>query len=438
MIRTWRLLASVAILGGSLALLVAPASAAQLPTPDANGAYVHCNMTVTTNWTPGGVSFRLACQSSETPTGSFSLGASVNQWCGNSAMTVNCVSGSMGLGGATGTVTGTGRFQVTVINAGFDNSPQNYIPSVASGWHVAESGFTSFSGSCYNCVVVDSFVIGSSDMPLYPTDYYAGGSPGGAPPPPPPQDCVIGNVVANWPSTGPQMSTNYQVTVGYTGQADVLTIIYGDKRAPQVLNPAPASPYSFSLYWDAVGAYTAEIDCTTTASGHVAKWAIPVNVTQQSKALSDCLPDSLGAVLDPGAWVKSMGCVLEWAFVPSDATKAQMSSLWGTAQTKAPFSFVIDVATFLPNSANQLAQGITDRDRGNIIGDRSCATFIDGHPLSGTPGLGSGPGVDNCIDSQLTHNGLSPWAATIRTIILFLVLLTLALGVWRMTTKTIG
>lgn len=464
-------LACAAIVGASLAPLAASADGLASSYPDPSGNYAYCSVAVqpTANAGTGGAQYwggNVRCNT--TPNSPAYL------WFVMHFTTVHYDNGGGTLGTQTGFDTAGQLKQMNTVQGINWDISSSTLPAgeYAYSTGYASAGVTggkSWFGSATagdlspsnlsfrvcttsqltTCVPAQGTISTSSTFAnadgtnfvqgAWPYGYFPGGTGGGtagAPPAPPP-DCAVTNVAANWPSTGPQMSTQYQLAITYTGTATQLSILWGDKRAPTVMNPAPASVATVAVYWDQVGSYSAEVDCTGT-SGAVSKWAIPVNVVQTSKTLTACLPDSIGSVLDPSAWVKSMGCVMEWAFIPSDQTKAQFAAVWGNVQTKAPFSFVYDVATFLPNSANQFASGIHDADAPNVIGDRSCATFIEPAPLSGTPGIGSGPRVDGCIDSQLTHNGLSPWAATVRSIILFLVLITLALGIWRMTTKAIG
>lgn len=160
-----------------------------------------------------------------------------------------------------------------------------------------------------------------------------------------------------------------------------------------------------------------------------------LTATEKAEVTGEAVPDpdndacklSLLSALNPFALFRTVRCVFEWAFIPSDATMASLANLWGDIQTKAPFSWAYETLTFIPNWMSGLAEKLElysgechylMTDTGNTFLVPGSAQPIDAQPIN--------CGEDSLV-SQLGARGVF-----VRQMTTALYLIALAFGLYRL------
>lgn len=122
--------------------------------------------------------------------------------------------------------------------------------------------------------------------------------------------------------------------------------------------------------------------------------------------LDDCLPSGWN-VLNPFAFIGGLGCVFKYLFIPQESSISDLGSLWDEATSKAPFSVVNDLVTYLPETILDFREGV----------QCSSPTYVQpGHSAVGCGVAPTGePNVSPICDLPIADpcNGHSyPFAAT--------------------------
>ncbi len=158
----------------------------------------------------------------------------------------------------------------------------------------------------------------------------------------------------------------------------------------------------------------------------------------------DC-PSGIGWI-NPLAILKILKCL----FIPSDADLDGLADFYGEAKTKAPFSYAVQVLTFVPAVMGQLAAGGAD-GASYDDGSPNCGEGVftggqttgGGTPLLDLPGtngvqvpsvLGCGSGTGG---AQSVNDG-GQWFQRMRMLFQILYLVGLAIGVWSIVTWAIS
>lgn len=74
-------------------------------------------------------------------------------------------------------------------------------------------------------------------------------------------------------------------------------------------------------------------------------------------SVDDCSPSGWGW-LNPVSLIKGVFCLGKLMLIPSSATQTSMSGMWTSITTKAPFSVLYEVVTFIPNNLDDFAYSI--------------------------------------------------------------------------------
>jgi hypothetical protein len=246
--------------------------------------------------------------------------------------------------------------------------------------------------------------------PSMPSSYFTGGSST-----PPVTPCSLVSVSGDATQTG-DGSTSYPLSVTYTGPASELVMdpndggsiggltVHGQPfSGDSKVNTAPSSPWHTSAVFasgQSVG--NAEFWCYYQGTWY---WGTTVTGVVGGPPggafnLGACLSSSLGSMslTDPVSWVtgigSSMGCVLQWLFIPDAAAVSGISTQFGVSSSTPSIgtdsasqwlgSFVQGVAA-MPGTALTSIQTAADGGSCALPGDPSFS--IGGHSFVGCDAL---------------------------------------------------
>ena len=315
----------------------------------------------------------------------------------------------------------------------------------------------------------------AATWPAYPLDYYAGGVAGVAtlPVPPAPATSSTGGVVSNGvtlPTAGtplcsrvmPQGQTSPVNFVGSIARTSGVSYSYQWAFGDGVSNTAGAGVFNDShIYtatqpaggWTAVLTVTASGDGVTYSGTSTATCSLRVDFANPGDSQpgsangsgsdsSNC-PSGWGW-LNPAAIVAIAPCL----FIPSSATTDSLGTVAAQAKNTVPFSYVIDVASFLPAAVSQMNATFgagAGQSQGCIGGFGGSVDA--GHGNSVQLGYGNG-GSNNqeCLDARLgtIGGGLGHASGSafgidqLRAMMLLIVMAGFALGIWKLVARTIG
>jgi hypothetical protein len=204
--------------------------------------------------------------------------------------------------------------------------------------------------------------------------------------------------------------------------------------------------------------WTATVTLTRTRGSEVVTktCAVRVDFNQPDKSEAgsdstseddyDC-PTGLGWI-NPLAILKILKCL----FIPSGADLDGLSDFYGEAKTKAPFSYLVQVVTFVPDVMGSLAAGGVD---GATYDDGSpnCGSGVftggrvtgGGTPVIDLPGTADGVAISNPTGCAAGTGGVQSvdddggqWFARMHQLMKILYLVGLAIGVWSIVTWAIS
>lgn len=326
---------------------------------------------------------------------------------------------------------------------------------------------------------VDGREIGTSpvrtDPPSdYPVDYYSGGSAGGGDVIPA-TDATTGTGACDRTLTGTDAMTGSFHSSISGGAYSSLTSTdwdWGDGTTHGAVANGNHTYGALSTMpqggWTATATYTMSLTASTThhwsddSSGtktttcvlrvdflHPDKTAVGSNDTSSTgdSGLDSCIPSGW-SVLNPFAFIGGLGCVFKKLFIPADSSIEDLGSLWDSATTKAPFSVVNDLVTYLPASLLDLRQGVRC----------SSPTYIQpGHAAVGCGVAPSGPTVspicapgtmlDPCTGNGYPFQGTaldpndpsySPAVSAARTAFLYVMVAVFLYACWRGAGQVLG
>jgi hypothetical protein len=475
--RLLRSVVGLVLIVASTALLAAPAGADQTGPPDAAGNYAYCDVQTATygtalsgsgatSWTmtasfacnygllngvtdlsQGASGAVFAMDWAYTPSGGspttfgqnmpYTTSPSVNSACdkvGSGNHQIHCwsiiQSGDAGI-----------EATVRPLDVSFVYAQGSGVVTRKAALYVG--GNTSHLGTNYNTTTGAQ----ADAVPAYPSEHWTYGdysvgitttsgsqSTAGA---------TITDVSANFDTSNTVNGHAGQLSITWTGTCQTITIDKGDGSTLATYSPSTGSPITVAVTYSVTGGpYTSTVACkvgSTTASS----WTFSVTVVASATGLSTCFTSGFG-LLNPVNFVKGIGCSLTVLFEPSSTTTSQISGIGSTLTTKAPFSIVVSAATFLPDAANAFYDGITAR---TVLGDRYyCAGVLGGggslgntNPLSNShiPGTSSFS-TNDCDTSTLGSTSAGSPIALLRDLILAVVMIGLAIGIWRTTVRMIG
>lgn len=238
-----------------------------------------------------------------------------------------------------------------------------------------------------NCRIGTVTVGDSSTLrdPLFSPDFYPGGVAG------PTRDAVKGT---GWPCTRTLDNTSTMVgsfntspvTQNEANAAPTQAVWnWGDSSSNTTISTAGPT-YQANHTFPAIGSmptngWTTSVTVTYTAtSGHLFSDGSSTNTSvcslrvdflhpdQSSPGSSDngstgdagldaCIPSGWG-ILNPINLIGGVGCMLKKLFIPTSTTSDAMTSMWTGITSKAPFSVLYEVVTFIPQNLDDFVYAV--------------------------------------------------------------------------------
>lgn len=425
----WRTVAGALVLAlTALFLFPVRADAALLSTPDAGGFYAHCNIRTRLNHAVGNEEWA-SCQ-----------------FGGGTATSLQIVphysGGTYTLTAPVSTCTFSASGGKAQANWGFTGSPGNSCNGSAGSdatWTSITCNFMTIAGVNRNCTI-DNWIVGGSGNPPSPFDHYSGGTDGDL------LDATSGTATCSRTLTDTSAMTG-QFTSSNSGQtnATVTSVDWNWGDSTTHATTANANHTYGALSTMPSGGWTATVTNTVTSSiGHFfadssstktvtcqlrVDFLNPSNSTAGSTSSGATTGDSGADACTPSGWnwlnpfalVSSMFCLLKYLFIPQASTVNGLGHLWDTISSKAPFSVLIDVATYIPATFDDMQYAMS---------------HVASNPLCGTTSGGQLP--DNLSTCGGTHHPFggsalesSTAVADLRVVMLFVITGMFVYACWR-------
>lgn len=291
---------------------------------------------------------------------------------------------------------------------------------------------------------------GAGDLPPYPPQWFVGGTEILAPLSTPAPTC------SRTLSSKEETFAWFKAGVSNVPEAnatDAFSWQWGDGTAPwgqaesghdyPVLSSQPANGWTATVTVTRTrGTETTTATCGLRVDFHNPDKSAPGS-TDGGEGGHEC-PTGFGWI-NPLAIVKIAKCL----FIPTQTTTNGLRSVWGDLSTKVPFSYGVDVVTYLPDRLGEVKQGINGVSGQDAAGgDRTgCTNLFAGNdpvPYSGAGDVFSGTSLEgrytgegSWCRSTMADGEINP-NHTLRNILLVIIGIALALGTYHIFSKALG